>query len=699
MGRVWQYGYSRDIVRLFVVTIIVGSVLAWGAGWIVDSFFGDTVHNIVGDVGEYDVILQVRDGHGESTQDDLHRIMDRHLPGSTLREGVSIAGQTYYFLKLAPDVRNAHILTQIPQLFQPVSGYIGHSLLLEPSISIQGVHDAIVPQMMEFTEHMPDVDFTFRNGSNYVVVLKDPEALSRVQKELTHFLESHHIIDVRLPLEAAVGDDELFATEVASVLRAHWGEEAIRTVQGDDFSDEADEFMATLAEIRSFLLNYVPRVVVPDAFEFVGQRIRLVSQQVGVDEAIVQLEGTLDQSSDAWGYVVDGQVTVENGPWFAYATDEGRSGETALGMISVTNARDVLASQLDESIRTLQHLDHLSSEAENPVQQIAMIRESLDEAIGYLHTAEHFVMQLQQHIGQLGESESTTALEALASVLISNWLKRLANQTETEAETPNLLNIDTAAIEETLRLVVEGIAELTEIDLQAVIAEVEQLRQSLPVFDGETMVRAIRLLDDNLADYSVPGERITLQVTPDITAEDAETVLRRDLGEQGIRVVRTASGIITPDARTTLAQVLGQVRELVTVLVAFIIVLVTLFLDHSVLLSMEAILVAGETNGKRGTLMSACLGAVSGSVLLTLIAFISGGKLPFVGWPGIILIGAAAGLLIGVFATRMSPIDEREVVAGRALGLQHKQIMREIVVPSGRPGLLTAMNRLNQHFV
>src|SRR5690625_2070987 len=93
VGRVWQYGYSRDIVRLFVVTIIVGSVLAWGAGWIVDSFFGDTVHNIVGDVGEYDVILQVRDGHGESTQDDLHRIMDQHLPGSTLREGVSIAGQ------------------------------------------------------------------------------------------------------------------------------------------------------------------------------------------------------------------------------------------------------------------------------------------------------------------------------------------------------------------------------------------------------------------------------------------------------------------------------------------------------------------------------------------------------------------------------------------------------------------------------
>jgi len=43
-------------------------------------------------------------------------------------------------------------------------------------------------------------------------------------------------------------------------------------------------------------------------------------------------------------------------------------------------------------------------------------------------------------------------------------------------------------------------------------------------------------------------------------------------------------------------------------------------------------------------------------------------------------------------AEKISPLSMDEVTAGESLGLSYDEIMREIVVPNGRPGLLQKMN-------
>jgi len=56
------------------------------------------------------------------------------------------------------------------------------------------------------------------------------------------------------------------------------------------------------------------------------------------------------------------------------------------------------------------------------------------------------------------------------------------------------------------------------------------------------------------------------------------------------------------------------------------------------------------------------------------------------------------GLVTALLADRLSPVRVEEIVAGQSLGLTNGQIMREIVVPAGRPGLLSLVNRWRREF-
>jgi len=49
-------------------------------------------------------------------------------------------------------------------------------------------------------------------------------------------------------------------------------------------------------------------------------------------------------------------------------------------------------------------------------------------------------------------------------------------------------------------------------------------------------------------------------------------------------------------------------------------------------------------------------------------------------------------------AEKISPLAIDEVTAGEALGLSYDEIMREIVVPNGKPGLLQKMNYYKLQF-
>jgi ABC-type amino acid transport system permease subunit len=84
--------------------------------------------------------------------------------------------------------------------------------------------------------------------------------------------------------------------------------------------------------------------------------------------------------------------------------------------------------------------------------------------------------------------------------------------------------------------------------------------------------------------------------------------------------------------------------------------------------------------------------------MLTAMFTLSGGGIPYLPWLGVPLLGAAMGLLIANNAEKISPISPDEVAAGEALGLSFDEVMREIVIPNGRPGILQTLNRRKMKF-
>lgn len=59
-------------------------------------------------------------------------------------------------------------------------------------------------------------------------------------------------------------------------------------------------------------------------------------------------------------------------------------------------------------------------------------------------------------------------------------------------------------------------------------------------------------------------------------------------------------------------------------------------------------------------------------------------------------VGFGIGALLSAIAHRISPVDVDEVHAGLSLGLGDAEILREIVVPGGRPGMLLWLNNFGR---
>jgi len=87
-----------------------------------------------------------------------------------------------------------------------------------------------------------------------------------------------------------------------------------------------------------------------------------------------------------------------------------------------------------------------------------------------------------------------------------------------------------------------------------------------------------------------------------------------------------------------------------------------------------------------------------GAVLLTAMFVLARGGIPYLPWVCVPLVGAVLGLIVACYTEKISPISGEEIMAGQSLGLSMDGIMREIVIPSGRPGLLQKLNQRKVKF-
>ena len=160
--------------------------------------------------------------------------------------------------------------------------------------------------------------------------------------------------------------------------------------------------------------------------------------------------------------------------------------------------------------------------------------------------------------------------------------------------------------------------------------------------------------------------------------------------------------MVSPDARGEIFRILKEVRSIVAGILSIIFTVMVLVLDHATIFSTLKHLLASRkplrSLWRRLLNPILILGGTLGAFLLTSVYYLSRSQIPYFQWPAVVVLGFVLGVLIVVFAERFSPVDSMELMAAQSLGLSNCEIMREVVIPPSRPGLMVMLNRFKKQF-
>lgn len=297
--------------------------------------------------------------------------------------------------------------------------------------------------------------------------------------------------------------------------------------------------------------------------------------------------------------------------------------------------------------------------------------------------------RLAEVTGELKEAAAQgEAADILVALLLQKLLDRLTGDNKISAPAPAVdageLRAGIDAVEETLR-------RIDELDLSGTAAALRRLAAQMPALDPGVVEPVLEALDGLAAQSAPSAPRVWLLVKG---ASAPERVLEAAAGAAGAsaRVYAQSAGIVQPDARTAVLQLLQGLRRVVTALVALFVLALVLLFDVAVLASFARRL--AEVDGTSPRRMGAGLflsGGLFGAAAFTAAVWLASGAGDVS--PGLALGGGVLGALFAWGSERCAPVDREVFSAAMSLGLAEPDILREVVLPAGRPGLLYWLTR------
>lgn len=694
-------GFYKDLILLLVITVVIGAVFAQGIAWAIDAYFGDTLDGMIGEYGEYDVILHIREEAKEAALRELERIGNESFPGYKLNQTLTIAGQANFFFGLPEVYRNKEVLESITSYFGAVPGINGYTLMVEPSVLIRGVHPAVREGLTEQIQDLSGVRFVVKDGVNLVVVLTSDNLISQVTHQIEEILENYQIVELRFPMGFEVDTQEVGEQALAVLRSQGWAQDALyQNVTSAQYGEDLDAFLKTLVEMRDFLGSYASQVrIVPKS-----------GVQLGVGELVVLEEDLVIEVTGVYGELVEGMI-VEGAP--TQSTDkivlkgyrylgEGERGEF-VGDVEIENDRYRLAYAVDESLRLLAELEELSVQASTAVDNADAVLTTFQEALMQLEVLQVQMRQLNE--GITGGDSKSSGEDFLVTLLLNGLFQTLAQGVihTGEESLDSLQHLDIEEMRKSLTGISQQISNVQEIDVAAIMEQIGFVRDTLPNLNDAEIGQSIRLINTYLGGQVIPGERVQLLVQGSKLDEKAvEVLFQEELQNPYLHTYSTSVGMVTPDARGEVFRILKEVRSIVAGLLSIIFTVIVLVLDHATIFSTLKYIQRSARTGPKTWLNRLnplyLFGGMLGSVILTSVYYLSRSRIPYLNWSSVLFIGFVLGVMIVTWAERFSPVDSMELMAGQCLGLSNVQIMREVVVPPSRPGLLNLLNRFKQQF-
>lgn len=820
-------GFLKDLGRLLVVTAVVLSLVAATAAWAVNAYFGQTVANLIGGIGEYDFMLHVGAAKKLRAGQQLAAYLPKAFPGSRFKTGLTVAGQANFFVALPPELRTRAVMENVDATFGNLPGYSGHTTLVEPSVVVHDVAPGAIRFFLDKLEEVPGVSFTFADGQDLVVAVDKRRRAEDVERGVQAVLGQYRLVEARFPMGYKVPDLRQAGQQVVTAVNHQYGggtQDVTRSDRGDDYR----AFLASLTEMRRFLLSYASDIMVkvdpavklqPGDNVVTGASVPPPGSRLGPQSLRVMITGVEDGL--AHGVAVNGDTDPPKRPGVsgaaagsdgviragkAYRVNPGDKVGAPVGTATIHNQRYALSATVDESLKLLDQLQVLAKHADTTASRVQLTLDSYQRTLDQIGQAQSsltsvrkglsgplsglsqvrtqdLLIFLNRAVGGIddllakvgGVSEAKTAMDLAAQAVtpaaatgapapgdqvtgpaaaqVAGVQDSLAGLSTQAQEQRNLLSqivgrlnpvtalllkwraqaqalalqvgnfgllaensgnvtqlleglskatdstvtameaIDVPALKQDLEDISRRLEGIAQLDVAQVTRQMRYVQNSLPNLKDEELGRSIRLIDRYLGGQVIPGERLQFLVPAKLPVKGVLAQVRATAGDR-VSVSASPAGSLKPDLRGVLFQVLGKARSTVAGLVAIALVAAVLMLDHALLISAFT---AGVRSRKLPSWWRPAAGAAYGTGvgawLLTVVFALSGARLPFFGWPAVAGVGAGLGLLTAALARKLAPVNLGELEAGQALGLSYARMLREIVIPEGRPGLLSLLNR------
>lgn len=436
--RLFGDGFLRDVAVLIIVSILVGSGLAYGISWAIDNHFGDTVTGLIGKFGEYDFVIHIRQDVAKQALQQTKHILDQELPGSKVTQGVSVAGKANLFVSLSPEYRNRDVMEHIYSYFSGVPGYSAHTIMIEPSIFVGGIEGGLRDRLIRQFEGVPGVKFAFSTGNSIGVVLNSLDETQRIRPALQAIVDQYRILEARLPMNYQGTDLMNMGREIADRLRK--ADPTLTVAEDITMSQSDDDFgsMArALVEMKRFLTSYASQVTVDlsgggqAAAELApGEQLVLEAanpaarQSEGPGDSVrdnsvmVQITDVDAAKRTARGYIVQGDgAALSSTSVMGYAVVKGNRVGELVGATTIFNDRYQLVYAIDESVRLLRQLQALSRDADTAAGHVDQTLVAVDGTLKNIGAVKGALLKvsdgLQGPLTRLEDVDVTGLVDAL----------------------------------------------------------------------------------------------------------------------------------------------------------------------------------------------------------------------------------------------------------------------------------------------
>lgn len=269
---------------------------------------------------------------------------------------------------------------------------------------------------------------------------------------------------------------------------------------------------------------------------------------------------------------------------------------------------------------------------------------------------------------------------------------------------------DEAAVKSGLETLSKEVFKSEEIDFTALTEELGKIKNSLPQLLDEEIGNSVSLIDKYVGgDSGDIGDKLQICVAADVRRNLGDPVIV-DVAGNVREIYSLPIGSIQPDVRSELYKILSEVRSVIAALVVLILWILAFILDHSLIISMlkqtyPSFLPERSYNKssslsnhlyeflRRVISASTLYSFAIGAAWLWCAFSISGAEVPYLSYGNLALMGGFLGIFIAALAEKINPVNKEEIMAGLSMGLPFVLIMREIVIPDGRPGLLQILNK------